>query len=251
MPQFRIPYLSVARANGEDAADFLQSQLSSDVKALAPGETGFGCYCTPKGQVLGLLLVTPVEDGFLLAAHSDLLPGLLQRLRMYVLRSKVTLEPADDLCVADGEGFTHTFEPTLPPMDNADAWRAGELRAGIAWLDRETSEKHIPQMLGYDRIGAVSFKKGCYPGQEIVARARYLGTVKRLPLTIETEGRVDARNGDRIRLRRGGEWSDAALVDHAFDGERTVLFTVARFDEDAGPVEEAGIGETVYRCATT
>ena len=73
-------------------------------------------------------------------------------------------------------------------MNNAEAWRAGELLSGIVWLNSKSSDSYIPQMLGFENIGAVSFRKGCYPGQEIVARARYLGKVKRKPLVATIEG---------------------------------------------------------------
>jgi hypothetical protein len=247
---FHIPYLSVARASGADAEAFLQSQLSADVAALEDGASGFACYCTPKGQVLGLLLIGRRADDFLLAAHTALLPGLLKRLGMYVLRSRVSLVLEPDLCVSGANGPEWSFAADAPDVADTDAWRAEELRAGVAWLDSDTAEKFIPQMLGYDTIGAVSFQKGCYPGQEIVARARYLGKVKRLPAVVEIEGRPGLTNGSKLRLGRDGEWTDAVLVDHARDGERTVLFTVAR-DPGETVFDEIEYDGVRYRCATT
>lgn len=250
MSTFQIPYLSVARASGADAEAFLQSQLSADVTALKEGSTGFACYCTPKGQVLGLLLTGRHGEDFLLAAHTALLPGLLKRLEMYVLRSNVRLALEPELCVSGAPGPEWSFAADAPAPDNTDAWRAEELRSGVAWLDTDTAEKFIPQMLGYDTIGAVSFQKGCYPGQEIVARARYLGKVKRLPAIVEIEGRPGLKNGSRLRLGRAGEWTDAVLVDHAEDGEKTVLFTVAR-DPGETAFDEIEYEGSNYRCATT
>ena len=69
-------------------------------------------------------------------------------------------------------------------MEDPEAWRAGELLAGITWLNAKSTDSFIPQMLGFENIGAVSFQKGCYPGQEIVARARYLDPQQ------ETESKV-------------------------------------------------------------
>ncbi|MEJ2520766.1 MAG: permease, partial [Desulfuromonadales bacterium] len=91
-----------------------------------------------------------------------------------------------------------------------------------------------PEMGVARAVGAVSFSKGCYPGQEIVARARYLGSVKRKPLVLETEGAIQPAPGDKMRLQRGEEWYDAVAVDSAPGrAERTVVFTVTRAEPDA------------------
>ena len=250
MSSYRIPYLSVARIHGADAGAFLQSQLSADVLALEQGRNGFACYCSPKGQVLGLLLVARHGDDFLLAARTELLPGITRRLGMYVLRSKVTIDVETPLLVTGSPGPEYGFSDTAAEMTDAEAWRAGELRTGIAWLESGTAEKFIPQMLGLDGIGAVSFSKGCYPGQEIVARARYLGKVKRKPVILELEGSPEVGNGSKARLLRGSEWTHASIVDHARDGKYTVLFAISRADEESA-VKEVEIGGRAYRCATT
>jgi folate-binding protein YgfZ len=136
-------------------------------------------------------------------------------------------------------------------------WKAAELQQGVAWLDERTSERFIPQMLGFDRIGAVSFNKGCYPGQEIVARARYLGKVKRGPLQLRLEAETDAakrspaglETGAVVALVTGDDRLDATVVDHVRlpDG-RALLFLVAPLQgADAKAVEIDGRS---YRCAT-
>lgn len=243
-----IPYLAVARFSGVDAGAFLQSQLSADVSAASASEVVPACYCTPKGQVLGLLLVGRDGEDFLVAGKRSLLPGILRRLRMYVLRSKVVVSEAPDLAVSGSPGPDYRFVEAADKRSVDETWHADELRAGIAWLDAGSQEKFIPQMLGFDRIGAVSFKKGCYPGQEIVARARYLGKVKRKPLVLEVRGAPAMEPGDRVRLLRGDAWSDAVVVDQAPDGDSRVVFTVTQ--EGETPVERIAIGDDDYRCAT-
>ena len=247
----RIPYLATARFDGEDAGAFLQSQLSADILALNVGENTLACYCTPKGKVLGLLLVGRDESGYLVAAKSELLPGILQRLRMYVLRSRVEISDTGAAAVSgpSGPGFGCSSEAA--DMDNPEAWHARELLSGIAWLDSTSTDSFIPQMLGFENIGAVSFSKGCYPGQEIVARARYLGKVKRRPLVVTVEGSPAADTGAKIRVRRGEDWSEAVVVDSArLDDRRTVVFAVAPGESEAA-TEEVEIGGQAYACATT
>lgn len=246
-----MSYLAVARFSGDDAGDFLQSQLSADILALQTGESGLACYCTAKGQVLGLLLVGRRHDSYLLAANAALLPGILRRLKMYVMRSKVLIEETDELSVEGRPGPFYDFVETDSPAGNIADWRATELNNGVTWLNEGSSEKFIPQMLGFDRIGAVSFKKGCYPGQEIVARARYLGKVKRKPLLVETSGKPGVQAGDKVQVLRGDAWSDAVVVDLAPSGrENMVLFTVAAAEPEL-PARELRYGEQTYRCATT
>lgn len=247
-----IPYLAAARFTGAECAPFLQAQLTADILALENGAATFACYCTPKGQVLGLLRVERRDEGFLVAGDARLLPGILQRLKMYVLRTRVAFEAADDLAVVGLPGPDYAFAAIGEAADDvADPfWKAGELRAGIAWLGPDSSEKFIPQMLGFDAIGAVSFAKGCYPGQEIVARARYLGSVKRKPLIVEVAGPIEPAPGTKLRLQRGQEWHDAVVVDHAAaDADRTVVFTVARAEPDE-PVRAIEFDGRTYGCAT-
>ena len=246
-----IPYLSVARLEGEDAADFLQSQLSADIAALEPGDHTLACYCTPKGKVLGLLLVGCDDHGFLLVGDRELLPGILKRLQVFVLRSKVSFSDTEAIAVTGLSGPVFGCSEQAEPLADAEAWRAGELLAGITWLNTESTDSYIPQMLGFENIGAVSFQKGCYPGQEIVARARYLGKVKRKPLISTVEGTPALATGTKVRVRRGEQWSDAVVVDSArLDQNRTVVFTIAPGEPEAA-AEEMEIEGQAYRCATT
>lgn len=271
MTSIALPHLAAARVGGTDAAAFLHAQLSADIASLDDGAATFACYCSPRGQVYGLLLVGRAGDEYLLLAEEQLLPDMLRRLGMYVLRSKVELEIAAELAVAGvaGPGADSAqgreFEPAgsglrylVGEAVSASAatparWKEQELRSHVVWLDPRTTEKFIPQMLGFDRIGAVSFKKGCYPGQEIVARARYLGKVKRQPLLLHVSAAPEWRPGEALRLQDGQEWLQATVIDSvdlggASDSPESLVFAVAPVPTHR--VDSLEYEGRSYRCAT-
>ena len=278
MSRHVLPYLAVARVSGPDAAAFLHAQLSAALAGLEKDDATFACYCSPRGQVYGLLLACRRSEDFLMIGAARLMPSLLQRLRMFVLRAQVELTADDSLAVlgdecglepgvtapgncwvpAGGPAYCVMPRGSLPRNPgSASAWKAAELERGIAWLDEHTSERFIPQMLGFDRLGAVSFSKGCYPGQEIIARARYLGKVKRGPMQVVLEAEAEGAQtlaasmqaGSTVTLDVGGDRQDAALVDQALlaDG-RLLLFLVAPLLETEPAAIE--IDGRSYRCAT-
>ena len=260
-----LHYLSVARFQGAEAREFLQNQLSADIAALKPGDACFAAYCSPKGKVLGLLLVGKREDDYLVAAASDLLPGILDRLRIFVMRTRVEFSIEPGLHVfglesSAGPAADGSFQPGELPLryifsgeqndESGEAFKAEELRQGISWLNADTAEKFIPQMLGHDRIGAVSFTKGCYPGQEIVARARYLGKVKRKPLVVQVAGLLPARPADAVEICRGDTWSRGTLIDSvALDTGETLVLVIAPAEPDS-VITGLRHEDCVYRCAT-
>jgi folate-binding protein YgfZ len=265
-----LPYLSTARISGPDATTFLHAQLSADIAILEPGDATFACYCSPAGKVFGMLLVCRIDDDFMVVAASELLTSMVQRLRLFVLRARVELAPQPEIKVfgVDGGGSDRVTKPTVfrspvvPKLGyvlsnagqdiggNPDGWKELELRGNIVWLGPETTEKFIPQMLGYDKVGAVSFSKGCYPGQEIVARTKYLGKVKRKPLLVKVERLAGLTPGTRLRLLRQGEWSDGTVVDHAVsDKVHAVIFIVASVLPEVA-VEQLEYEDQIYPCAT-
>ncbi len=261
-----LDYLAAARFSGEEATQFLQNQLSADIAALTTGDAVYAAYCTPKGQVIGLLLVCRLESGYRIVGSSALLPGILARLKMYVFRTRVEFALDPELAVQGSSGVpeSNTGDVFRPGPDDLayvlssekpnqpgfpEAFRALELSRGVVWLGAETTEKFIPQMLGYDQIGAVSFSKGCYPGQEIVARARYLGRVKRKPLVIRTSEPLDAAPAEHVELLRNDDWKPGVLVDSAAVNGGTVLFVVAP-DEPGMVTRSVRYGDRDYRCAT-
>ena len=228
-PAFALPALGSLVVRGDDARSFLQSQLSSDVALVSERRGQLSGWHDPKGRVLALLRVLPDAEGFLLVMHAGLVAMVEKRMRMFVLRARVTIAagpgvygvsaetlekmlpsgsslpgpaapgPEDpESCgalpaiVTDRFSALHMpgaagwlFVGEVPPDQVADdpravaAWERAELEAGIPEVYAETSGEFVAQMLNLDRIGAVSFTKGCYPGQEIVARAHHLGRVKR------------------------------------------------------------------------
>lgn len=214
MRHTRLPFFSIVRVSGDDRTEFLHNQFSNDINHLAAGQACYATYNTPKGRVIANMLVLNRGDDVLLALAADLAESVVKRLRMFVLRAKVVFEPLSEWGVAcelpDGlepksaEAPTLSFDAALkngvwtaelphggrlkiglvsalPEYDAAaeNAWNVHEINSGYPWICAATSESSVAQMLNQHTIGGVHFKKGCYPGQEIIARAQYRGQVKR------------------------------------------------------------------------
>jgi hypothetical protein len=225
-----LEYQGVIAVHGPEAGSFLQTQLSNDIQQLEEDTSQLSAYCTPKGRMLGLMRIFRRADIYYLRLPVDTLEAVLQRLRMYVIRARVTLEDVSDnflrigvsgteaaaelqaatgVCpdtvngVARQGDFTLLRVPGPQPRFEVYAaslqaaqqcwdslnvhgapvgesvWRLLEILAGLPAVFAATREAFVPQMTNLQLVDGVSFRKGCYPGQEIVARMQYLGTLKR------------------------------------------------------------------------
>ena len=217
---------------GEDSSSFLQSQFTNDVLKLDNGSVDhlLSGYCNPKGRLIALIRVLRMKEfQYLLILPSELVDSVANRLKLFVLRSKVKIEIANDkLSVIGVWGNTIDIEvgrmenlvnlfflrdadcprlgkrgwiigekklvqdstnflKSIPYVINLerDYWKSSELLVGNLWIDDSNTETFIPQSINLDLNDGVSFSKGCYPGQEIVARTHYLGKVKRRLLLTE------------------------------------------------------------------
>lgn len=253
--------LSVLRFSGTDAANFLHKQLTADINALNEGESTFACLCQPKGRVIALFLVWRFEDCCEVILSSSLRDPVHQWLKRFVFRDDVTIEAIDGVGVEVYQGIPEKDhcsplpglcyaldEPGLSSAKAIDAQRAMELEAGIVWLNTSTTEQFLPQMLGAGHINALNFRKGCYPGQEIVARTHYLGKLKQRPVLVRLPAAVsNPEHMQKVQLGDSGNQSvmvDATVAAHALheDGQQRVLL-VARAQE-LKEVDSLILGET-------
>jgi folate-binding protein YgfZ len=212
---------SLMLVSGSDALDFLQGQFTQDVAGLTKGECLPAAWCNPQGRVLMTLRLLRSDDAFVLTVADAMAETAIARLQMYRLRSKVefSLNPPawqafatpglrDSRQAAVGNwylpipgetDFTEVIAlrdspngaspDALQKLDSAD-WQAARISAGRVDITSTNSGLYTPHMLNLDRSGAVSFRKGCYAGQEIVARTENLGRSKRrtLRFSCDAEG---------------------------------------------------------------
>lgn len=201
--------LGVIRASGADARNFLHTQLTQDVLNLNESETKLAGYCSAKGRLYGIFQIFADGETVYLITRREVIEPIIKRLRMFVLRAKVVFEEAplqvqgvcaanalaNQICVKTDDGFRLgvlpatidgmvwprelRVSPAVTGADSADTWDWLEVMAGQPHVELSTYEAFVPQMVNLDRIGGVNFKKGCYPGQEVVARSHYLGKLKR------------------------------------------------------------------------
>jgi len=234
-----LPHLIAIRFSGADAGTFLHSQLSADILGLEKSASTFACYCEPKGRVLALMLVCCEGDDYYVVMSRELAAAVTNRLNIYRMRSKVSIDILADSTIAvvpkdtsltppenylamvplPGHGeslaITSTTVTSAATGDVLDAWKLTELQRGISWLDAETTGQFLPQMLGFDTLGAVNYRKGCYPGQEIVARTHYLGKVKRHPRLLCTATSLRPKPLEKINIHGADETHQAVVADHA------------------------------------
>ena len=236
---------------GSDALTFLQSQLTNDVAALAVGGWQWQGYCSAKGRLQATFaLVRTSEDAFAAVVHNSVAATLGKRLTMFRLRAKLAIElsmslaatlhllqpritpkPLATLDLGQSRWITiappeaATVDVTAPETDAADAnrtfmqrWNLLGIEAMQPEITAATAEMFVPQMINWDHVqpgGGVSFSKGCYPGQEVVARAHYRGAVKRQIERQILPTDTNPENGAEVTLADGriADVCNAALRD--------------------------------------
>ncbi len=213
--------LGVLRLHGPDACRFLQGQLSNDVAELAPGMLLRAGLHNPQGRTLALLAVFAWAEGDVGAIlPRELVLPTAALLRRYVLRARVTLSDASADYRLVGHFGAPAAEPEIVALPWADGrvlrllpatadatgangpdgpWRAADIAAGLPQVHAATAGQFVAQMLNLDCIGAVSFTKGCYTGQEVIARAHYRGRVKRRLQRFATDALAPPPPGASVR----------------------------------------------------
>ena len=224
---FPLTQLAVLSVSGQDAATFLQGQLTCNIDDLQSDKASLAAYCNAKGRAIANLIVIKDRTDYLLLLSADLLPIVLKKLRLYILRAEVMLtDRSDQLCLLG----INTEKKTVPTLSLPDSllavsvqedsytvkvsdmptryivvvktqeairlwqqltnekvlapaplenWHYLDIVTNTPWVCLHTSEQFVPQMFSLDKMGGISFNKGCYTGQEIIARTHYLGKSKR------------------------------------------------------------------------
>lgn len=216
-PFFRLGF-GVIAVSGPDAVKFLHAQCMSDVASLEPGHWQWSGWLTPKGRVIALFALLKLDEHTLWLLPPDADPAALAaQLRRFVFRSKAVIEVRDDVAAAGafgaspqavgarfsgnaaagveldlgGDGGARTLRiGRTPAAEDPVAlarWMRFDLEHGLPRLPASQAEQWTPQMLSLERLRAFSVKKGCYPGQEIVARTHFLGQAKRGLVMLEAE----------------------------------------------------------------
>ena len=260
---FALPGQSILAIEGPDAARFAQAQFMSDVASLADGSWQWSGWLTPKGRVIALFAVLRFDAGhvWLLVPDADI-EALRASLQRFVFRTKLTLRVRDERflsgtfaspSMAAGARFAESADgvieldlgTTETPRtlsvrgdpagidDGATAkWNAFDLAHGLPRLAVSQAEHWTPQQLSLDRLQAYSVKKGCYPGQEIVARTHFLGQAKRGLVLFDADVAITV--GSEVR-----------------DGERAIGSVVSAVSGDEGnrmlavlPLDHASTGLT-------
>ena len=198
---------------GKDAVNFLQGYTTCDLDHLSSDQAGLGAICNLKGRMVASFRVVKIENGLLLRIHRDLVNKVLSFLGKYIVFSKAEMSDMSEIYTCHGiigEGADvqplqinevvkqddsvvikvsscgprfenwslKTFDNTHVEAD-VQTWLQAEIKDGYAWVDPASSEEHIPQMFNYHNIGGIDFNKGCYLGQEIIARLEFRGKLKR------------------------------------------------------------------------
>ncbi len=174
--------ISTISVTGADAFEFLQGQLTNDLRRLDSESEILAAWCSPKGRVLWFGAVRTLDDGYGLTALAEIADDIVRRLSIFRFRSNVEFETVDD-----GE----TVDPAFL------------IEHGYPWIGTSQMEQFTPHMLNLDLLDAISLDKGCYTGQEIVARTHYKGATKRRTLRYTasrpvTEGEKISLNGRNV-----------------------------------------------------
>ena len=214
----KLEHLGIVEIKGGDSAEFLQGQMTQDIYSIEDSEATLTSVLNPQGRIISTAFVFKWGESFILMVSNQVLDKLIAWLSRFILRSEVEITKSEDsvfgldqenakkLCsVLNLEAKEISFESDVSCLKNIEAdeerdflvsksesfldnlsvstlttkdWKMADINAGIPTIYRKNIEKFIPQMVNLDLINGISFSKGCYTGQEIVARVQHKGKVK-------------------------------------------------------------------------
>jgi folate-binding protein YgfZ len=230
----KLQYAESLLIEGPDAIGFAHAQFSSKVDALATGQWQFSAWLDPHGRVRSIFhLARVADDQLLLLLRGGEASVMSAALRQFLFRSKVTITALPARAIATGPAMplhdlrvhgttaafgcgSHSMQISEAPQADA-AWRLQQLREGWPWLPGEASGQLLPPALSLHRLGAVAIDKGCYPGQEIVARMHYRGGNKRHLHRVELAVPMDAGAPVLDTGREAGRILDVVLTDNGIE----------------------------------
>ncbi|TNE78063.1 MAG: folate-binding protein [Gammaproteobacteria bacterium] len=253
---------------GEDACRFLQGQLTCDVTLLAANDSQLGACCNPKGRMLtNFILYRTEEQRYLMQMHHSLVAPTLQHLQKYAVffKAKMTdvsnqyvilglseaasylsgssksyatkgLDDGRSIIIVNEDSAQETWQQMTAEITpvGTEYWQLLDIRAGIGFVQAETADMFIPQMLNLQALDGISFRKGCYTGQEVVARMKYLGKLKRhMYRRVTSETSEKALTPGTACYLPDGEQSIGNLVTTAHNG-RDLEMLVVLTDAGAG-----------------
>jgi len=205
---------SLIKVSGEDSEVFLQSQFSNDVKKIQDKSVQINAYCQHQGKILAIIWVILKNGNYYLSIPTDLKALVISKLNIYKLMSKVEIQDFSEKVYQYGlikEDNENSFKITenlsllttrefLTGCQEESFWEAECIKETVPEIYLKMSEKHVPQSLNLDinEVG-VSFTKGCYPGQEVVARMHYLGKPKRRLFRFAANSEVSI--GDSLNVK--------------------------------------------------
>ena len=271
------PETCCIRVSGEDAAKFLQGQLSNDIEDLTNESYQISSFSTHQGKVIALLKVMKTNDSYQLIVNNSISEYFIEKLSMYILNSKLTIEIQNELKVfglLDNTGgifkklklnkknqviklqgteasilnnSTENYQSAILIQDNeSDIAKKLIEDMGIKNSERnilklldifnsyirindKNKEKYIPQVLNLEKLNGISYKKGCYTGQEIVARTHYLGKIKKRIFPVFSD-KVSLNIEDKI-YNKDGESVGEIISDNILLEDFCYTLAVIKIDE--------------------
>jgi tRNA-modifying protein YgfZ len=207
-----LPHLTGLTIHGEDALPFCQSQFSADVHDFAPDRWHQTAWCNSKGRCVTVILAKVHECGVDLIVPAVQGP-VLDRLKVFTIGRRLTFssprsvagsfnsESADQTLAEDPLRALGLLEtPAASDTKALIDWQIADLCLPLPWLSPPTSGRYLPQFLGLDKNQGLSYKKGCFPGQEVIARVHYLGSVKYCLSGFVIEGELVGVDSTAARL---------------------------------------------------
>lgn len=216
--------LAIYTITGKNSEEFLQGQLTADIKSIKESECRLAGYCSPNGKLIATLLVFKNDKCIKIALDKSIAEEVIKRLRLYVMRADVHFSQCEKSriiseSVSGSTAFSFKDKDVLGglPYDgspiglfistsedmnddiqsnNASSFDYFARLSGLPFLTKKSQNIYIPQSLNLDLFDAVNFKKGCYPGQEIIARVKYRGKPKQrmLLLSVDSEKTINAND---------------------------------------------------------
>ncbi|MEB6607019.1 MULTISPECIES: tRNA-modifying protein YgfZ [Aeromonas] len=255
---FSLTDLAVTRFTGPDRAKYLQGQVTCDVNALLPGQSSLGGHCDPKGKLWSDFHLLCLEESLLMLTKPSVLARQLPELKKFAVFAKVEIGEfqgevvglagqGTDAWISAQYGLRETglvdggmavrveadrwllasespLALKLPVGDEA-LWWGLEIKAGLPHLEAVHQGEYIPQMLNLQALEGISFTKGCYMGQETVARAKYRGANNRALFVLAGSVGGPVASGDALEIQLGDNWRRSGLVLNAWQQQGQVWLT--------------------------